>query len=147
MKSLLGILLLLLPALGAAEDYNARRALFHYQLYCQGCHTPDGAGANAVPRMKDHVGYFLESRRGREYLVRVPGSATSVLDDAELAEVLNWIVLEFSGPSGDDSFKRYTAEEVGRLRQSPLNEVMAYREALLLEITNNRAGERSVSAR
>jgi mono/diheme cytochrome c family protein len=140
-KLLSVILLLLLPALAAAEDYNARRALYHYQLYCQGCHTPDGAGANAVPRMKDHVGYFLETRRGREYLVRVPGSATSTLDDAELAEVLNWIVLEFAGPSSDDAFQRYTAEEVGHLRQSPLNEVMDYREALLLEIANNRIDE------
>ncbi|MEJ2531968.1 MAG: cytochrome c, class I [Halioglobus sp.] len=125
----------------SAEEINDRRAQFNYQLFCQGCHTPDGVGAMAVPRMKDQVGYFLATPAGREYLVRVPGSATSALSDADLAEVLNWIVREFAGASAPQEFERYSAGEVGRLRQQPLNEVEQYRSQLLAEIAGAITGE------
>ena len=83
MKPLLPFLLWpLLVATAGAVEINEQRAQFNYQMFCQGCHTPDGAGAVTVPRMKDHVGYFLEIPEGREYLVRVPGSATSALNDS-----------------------------------------------------------------
>jgi mono/diheme cytochrome c family protein len=125
----------------SAGEINDRRAQFNYQLFCQGCHTPDGVGAMAVPRMKDQVGYFLATPAGREYLVRVPGSATSALSDADLAEVLNWIVREFAGASAPQEFERYSAGEVGRLRQQPLNEVEQYRSQLLAEIAGAITGE------
>ena len=125
----------------SAGEINDRRAQFNYQLFCQGCHTPDGVGAMAVPRMKDQVGYFLATPAGREYLVRVPGSATSALSDADLAEVLNWIVREFAGASAPAEFERYSAGEVGRLRQQPLNEVEQYRSQLLAEIAGAITGE------
>lgn len=120
-------------ALGAAsaDSRDYRQAQFDYQMHCQGCHTPDGSGADSVPRMKHHVGVFLESQRGRDYLVRVPGSATSALPDERLAGVLNWIVREFAGPSLASDFQPYSANEVGRLRQQPLNEVDQYRVELL----------------
>ena len=136
MKTVLTILALLLAtSLGAAE-LNPQRAQFNYQMSCQGCHAPDGSGANAVPRMRDYVGIFLSTQAGREYLVRVPGSAVSALDDAELAEVLNWIVLEFAGSSAVQPFEHYSPQEVGRLRQQPLNEVVQYRAQLLAEIAS-----------
>ena len=84
--------------------------------------------------MKGHVGYFLQTPRGREYLVRVPGSATSALDNDELAEVLNWILVEFAGDSLAPDYRAYTPEEVARARSEPLNEVEAYRMQLLVEI-------------
>ena len=94
----------------------------------------------AVPapyrRMRDHVGRFLNTTAGREYLVRVPGSAVSALSDADLAEVLNWIVLEFARDSVTQPFQPYTAEEVGSLRQNPLYEVEQYRTELLVEIAS-----------
>ena len=96
MKGLLA-LCLLVPLAAAAEVVDAGRAQFNYQMSCQGCHAPDGSGDSAVPRMRGTVGMFLDTPRGREYLVRVPGSAVSALDDAELAEVLNWIIQEFAG--------------------------------------------------
>ncbi len=135
MKPLLPFLLWpLLAAAAAAVEINEERAQFNYQMFCQGCHTPDGVGAVTVPRMKDQVGHFLETERGREYLVRVPGSATSALNNDELAEVLNWILREFAGDSLASDYRAYTAEEVGRMRQVPLNEVEAYRAQLLVEI-------------
>ena len=91
--------------------------------------------------MKDHVGVFTASPEGREYLVRVPGSATSALDDDDLAAVLNWIVYEFSGASFNPDFEPYTAAEVGRLRQHPLNEVARHRDELLAEIDSKSTRE------
>jgi mono/diheme cytochrome c family protein len=141
MKTFVAVLCLGLASAALAEDINRQRAHYNYQMFCQGCHTPDGVGANAVPRMKDQVGYFLETRRGREYLVRVPGSATSALNDEQLAEVLNWIVQEFAGDSADESYERYTPTEVARLRQQPLNEVEQYRTQLLVEIASAKTRE------
>ena len=141
MKTLLAVLCLCLASAALAEELNRQRAHYNYQMFCQGCHTPDGVGANAVPRMKDHVGYFLGTREGREYLVRVPGSATSALDDEQLAEVLNWIILEFAGDSADENYERYTPLEVAQLRQRPLNEVEQYRAQLLVEIASANTRE------
>ncbi|HEY7775131.1 MAG TPA: cytochrome c, class I [Kineobactrum sp.] len=139
-----GVLLVLLlcwslPSL--ATSGSGGRVVFDYQMHCQGCHTPDGAGAGSVPRMKDHVGVFLQSQAGREYLVQVPGSATSALNDERLAAVLNWILVEFSGASIDSSFKAYSAEEVGRLRQSPLKEVEQYRLKILRDLPGTSINE------
>ena len=142
MKLLLPLLLWpLLVATAGAVEINEQRAQFNYQMFCQGCHTPDGVGAVTVPRMKDHVGYFLETPRGREYLVRVPGSATSALSDDQLAEVLNWILVEFAGDSLSPDYVAYTPDEVGRMRREPLNEVEDYRTELLVEIARAKTGQ------
>ncbi|NCZ64353.1 MAG: cytochrome c, class I [Cellvibrionales bacterium] len=104
-------------------------------MFCQGCHTPDGSGVNAVPPLKGMMGVFLRSQRGREFMVQVPGSATSKLDDAQLAEVLNWCIETFSSSSlVNGEYLPYTAEEVGRLRQSPLQEIEHTRAAVLADI-------------
>ncbi len=134
MKKIVTVLCLCLASGALAENPDWQRAHFNYRMSCQGCHAPDGSGAGAVPRMKDQVGQFLETRQGREYLVRVPGSATSALDDEQLAEVLNWIIQEFAGDSAADGYQRYTPLEVARLRQEPLNEVEQYRTQLLVDI-------------
>jgi mono/diheme cytochrome c family protein len=136
MRAVLTLWFALLGAAAWAAEINPQRAQFNYQMSCQGCHAPDGSGANAVPRMRGQVGIFLATEAGREYLVRVPGSAVSALGDADLAEVLNWIVQEFAGASVTVPFEPYTAEEVGKLRQQPLNEVMQYRAQLLADIAS-----------
>jgi len=141
MKHALTLWLALLGPLAWGDDINPQRALFNYQMSCQGCHTPDGRGANAVPRMRDVVGMFLATEAGREYLVRVPGSAVSALGDADLAEVLNWIIQEFAGASVTVPFQPYTPQEVGRLRQHPLPEVVQYRAQLLADIASAKQRE------
>jgi len=132
---------LLIVGTAVAGEINYPRAHYNYQMFCQGCHAPQGVGSSSVPRMKDHLGNFLRTENGREYLVRVPGSATSALNDDELAEVLNWMLLEFAGNSVRPGFEYYTAVEVGRLRQHPLNEVEQYRIQLLTEIATLETGE------
>jgi mono/diheme cytochrome c family protein len=121
----LAIALLAAPA--AAEDPHVL-----YMLHCQGCHLPDGSGApGAVPALRGSVARFLTVPGGREFLVRVPGSANAPLSDAELAAVLNWIVREF-GPEGISAGARpYDAAEVARYRSDPLVEVEALRAALV----------------
>jgi len=141
MKRVLTLWLALLGPLAWGGDINPQRAQFNYQMSCQGRHTPDGSGANAVPRMRDVVGMFLVTEAGREYLVRVPGSAVSALSDADLAEVLNWIIQEFAGASVTVPFQPYTPQEVGRLRQHPLPEVVQYRAQLLADIASAKQRE------
>ncbi|MDO8861960.1 cytochrome c, class I [Haliea sp. E1-2-M8] len=136
---LLPVLLWSAAALAASDDSG--RVVFDYQMNCQGCHTPDGAGAGSVPAMQGHVGVFLQSQAGREYLVRVPGSATSALSDERLAAVLNWIVYEFAGDSLQSPFTPYTAAEVAPLRKHPLNEVDDYRQHVLRAIAGADARE------
>ncbi|EED35605.1 cytochrome c, class I [Luminiphilus syltensis NOR5-1B] len=78
------------------------------------------------------MGRFLVTEPGREYLVRVPGSSTSKLNDEQLAEVLNWIIENFAGVSLPDSgYERFTASEIRPLRQQPLEEIEQYRLELL----------------
>jgi len=136
MKRLLLGFVLGVSAVCGAADSSWEKAHFNYQMFCQGCHTPDGSGAKSVPRLKGHVGTFMQTSEGRQYLVRVPGSATSALDNSELAAVLNWIIAEFSGDSLEAANPPYTAEEVGLLRRNPLNEVVLYRQQLLTDIAS-----------
>lgn len=121
-----------------AETINYPRAKFNYQMFCQGCHTPDGTGAKDIPKIKNHIGYFLTTNEGREYLVRVPGSANAALDDKQLAEVLNWMIIEFGGESIQTDMRMYTASEVGILRKDPLFEVANYRTELMSKLPINQ---------
>lgn len=100
---------------------NAQRAWQHWTLNCQGCHRPDGTGSDGTaPSLANTVARFLSVPGGREYLGRVPGVATSPLSNADLAEVLNWMLWRFDKGHLPMDFKPYSADELGRLRASPL---------------------------
>jgi len=116
---------------------NAQRAWQHWVLNCQGCHRPDGTGSDGTaPSIAGTVARFLHAPGGREYLGRVPGVATSPLSDADLAEVLNWMLWRFDAAHVPPSFQPYTAEEVARLRQQPLRiEASRVRSDLLRKAT------------
>ena len=103
-----------------------------YILNCRGCHGPAGAGApGAAPSFRGQVAKFLTVPGGREYLIRVPGTAQSELDDAHTAALLNWLVREFSPRELPADFTPYTAAEVGPARHRPLTDVWKTRDALL----------------
>jgi cytochrome c553 len=123
----------------AAAEINMARAHYNYQMFCMGCHTPDGVGGKSVPNLKGFVGHFLKSQQGREYLVRVPGSANSALDDEQLAEVLNWKIQRFAEDSAPADWQPFEAEEVGRYRQDPLLEVVEYRKTLVRDLLTKNA--------
>ncbi len=117
--------------LGAAGVGSAASPQFNYILHCQGCHLADGgATPGKIPPLIG-TGRFLAVEGGREFLVRVPGVSLSIIPDAELAELLNWMLYRFSADVMPEDFEPYTAEEVGRYRQEPLVEVETVRMGLI----------------
>ncbi|MBM7062942.1 cytochrome C [Pseudomonas sp. UL073] len=110
----------------------------NYQLQCAGCHLGDGVGskANDVPRMKDFVGNFLKVDGGRQFLVRVPGMAQSALNDAQLADLLNWLMREdgMAGKSVPAHYQPYTAEEISATRHDTLLNLPGTRAELIAKM-------------
>jgi mono/diheme cytochrome c family protein len=136
----------LLALLGAAGTHSALAAHdpgLDYMLQCQGCHGADGAGTpGAVPELRGSVGRFLRVPGGREYLIRVPGSAQSALGDAELAEVLNWIIRRFGPADVAAGFEPFAADEIARHRKQPLVDVEPVRRELLRQLETTHAAPR-----
>lgn len=100
---------------------NPQRAWQHWTLNCQGCHRPDGTGsAGTAPSLAGSVARFLSVPGGREYLGRVPGVATSPLSNADLSEVMNWMLWRFDKEHMPANFQPFTAAEIGQLRSAPL---------------------------
>lgn len=137
----LATLLGAMPAKGEAAMPgvgNPARARIDYMLKCQGCHQPSGLG-NAVntPPLTREVARFLAVDGGRAFLVRVPGVASTDLDDDRLADVINWTLYRFDREHLPHDFKPYTAKEVGHLRQNPLRlDRIAVREQLAQKVKN-----------
>jgi hypothetical protein len=105
----------------------------NYTLHCQGCHLADGTGmpGKIPPLAGGALGPFLRVPGGRAFLARVPGVANAPLGDADLAALLDWTIDHFAAADRPADFAPYTAEEIGRLRASPLVDVGAERRRLL----------------
>jgi len=130
---LLLIALLSGPALSQGVDSN--HAQNNFMLHCQGCHKADGSGLpGSVPSMKNFVSKFLSVPEGREFLIRVPGSANSSLSDKDLAELLNWMLMELSTEGLPDDFTLYTEVEVRQERARVLVDVAAFRATLVAQM-------------
>jgi hypothetical protein len=121
------------PAAAPAGVENTQRAWQNWTLNCQGCHRFDGSGSDATaPGIAGTVAKFLLVPGGREYLIRVPGVATSPLSDTDLAEVMNWMLWRFDKEHLPASFQPYTAAEIAPLRAQPLRlEASQMRSSLL----------------
>jgi hypothetical protein len=116
--------LLTIEARPADAPPHFSRAQSDYLLGCGGCHGYDGiSNSNRVPTLKGLVGFYLNTPDGRAYLPRLPNVAFSVLNDRDLAAVLNFLVFDIGGGSVPPGAKPYEAAEVGRLRRQPLTEV------------------------
>lgn len=103
-----------------------------YMLYCMGCHGAEAQGVpGKVPPLAHALGDYMRTPEGRNYVLRVPGAASSVLSDAQLAAVLNWLAMRFSAAqlSGDVSW--FTPEEVAQVRHTPLADVLATRREIV----------------
>ncbi len=132
MRRQVSYLLLLVAVNATTQDIDHARARSNYMLNCQGCHLADGSGLpDSVPGMKDFVGKFLTVEGGREFLVQIPGSANSPLNDAALAELLNWILTTMSNEELPEDFKPYTAAEVTAVRYQKMLGVAEVRAALV----------------
>ena len=102
-----------------------------YLLHCGGCHLPDGSGApDDVPSLRDDLGRIITVAQGREYLVRVPGASQALLNDAELAAVINWVLTEFNSTTLAENFHPLTAAEVAGARGDVLMDPLKFRAEL-----------------
>jgi mono/diheme cytochrome c family protein len=133
------------PAPATAESSpagvdNPQRAWQQWTLNCQGCHRPDGTGsAGTAPSLAGTVARFLSVPGGREYLGRVPGVATSGLSNADLSEVMNWMLWRFDKEHLPAKFQPFTAAEIGRLRVAPLRLEASQMRAELLKKADESA--------
>jgi hypothetical protein len=103
-----------------------------YTLNCWGCHRANGEGiSGTAPPLRDAADY-LKVPGGREYLIRVPGVSQSLLNDADTALVMNWIIGNFSPGRVPADFKPFTATEIHQARaQAHLYDITETRERLL----------------
>lgn len=123
------LLTILFSAFSAAHAADAGSPRLNYLLHCSGCHAQDGSGNPdcGVPTMRGALGHFLRLPEGRDFLVQVPGTSQSALSDAEVAEMLNWILKTYSPEQIPQGFKPYTKQEVAALRARPLDDVSGRR--------------------
>ena len=96
----------------------------------------NGAGVpGKVPPLAHALGRFMRTTSGRNYILRVPGAANSVLSDAQLAGVLNWLAQTFDGDELTRSRAAlFTTAEVTELRRSPMPSVLATRSAVIEDL-------------
>ncbi len=114
-----------------AADAGSPRA--NYMLHCSGCHGVDGSGnpGAGIPTMVNTLGHFLRVSGGRDFLVQVPGTSQSALPDDAVAELLNWILEQFSPGQVPSGAPPYSTKEVARLRSQPLDDAPAFRTAIV----------------
>jgi len=119
----IALLALLLPLTGFSASPR-----INYLLHCSGCHLPGGEGNPPnVPTLHQELGRMLSVPAMRTYLVRVPGAAYSPLSDAELADVANWILLQFNAETLPSGFEPLSADEVNSARSDTLANPLEYR--------------------
>jgi cytochrome c len=90
-----------------------------YTLNCWGCHRANGEGVAGTAPPLINAADFLRVPGGREYLIRVPGVSQSMLDDADTALVMNWILETFSKGRVPADFQPLTAAEIHHARAEP----------------------------
>ncbi|MGG4605349.1 c-type cytochrome [Paenalcaligenes sp. Me131] len=116
---------------------NSERVYKDYMLQCAGCHRYDGQGVESrgIPSFVDSIGLFSRMVDGRAYMIRVPGSAQSQLNNDELAMVLNYIVARFSPEEFErNGFRLFSAAEVGASRPYRFDDVAAARKTLEMQM-------------
>lgn len=97
------------------------RAAQLYATNCQGCHGESGHSVAEIPALAGRVGYFVRIPEGRRYIVQVPNVALNPNSDADIALVLNWLLLTYSPAQLPADFQPYTASEVGELRRARID--------------------------
>ena len=118
----------------------AKMAKQNWILNCQGCHKIDGTGRpeKGLPNLTNEVAKFLGVEGGREYLSRVPGVTNASVNDTDLADLINWVLIQFDPEHIPQGHKPYTQAEVSQWRQHPLSIGAAKtRQKLLKNIANN----------
>ena len=124
MRQLVAALVLISCVSLAARADDAARARQNFQLNCMGCHGEDGQGLEGhVPSLHGTLSRIASVAKGRDYVLRVPGVTQSLLSPEEVAEVLNWAILQFSDEKAARQVKPFTAAEVASARKKSLLEI------------------------
>jgi len=116
-----GLLAGTVSAAAQAQD-KLPRAQANYLLHCS------GKPAAGIPDMRATLPLLLATPAGRAFVIQAPGTSGSDLGDAEIAELINWMVPALSRGTPDPA---YTPQEVTRYRGAPLDDVTAQRAAAL----------------
>jgi cytochrome c553 len=110
-----------------------------YVLYCMGCHGADAHGVpGKIPPLAGALARFMRTPAGRNYVLRVPGAANSVLSDAQLAALLNWLAERYR-VAEEPPPRPFTAEEVALVRRTPLTDVQATRREVVRNLAASGA--------
>jgi mono/diheme cytochrome c family protein len=128
-------------ALGASLFSVALRAspAQDYMLYCMGCHGAQAQGVpGKIPPLAGALALFMRTAEGRDYVLRVPGAASSALPDAQLAAVLNWLATSYGAP-GDPLPAPFTVDEVTSVRRMPLADVQVRRREVVRSLAASGA--------
>ena len=119
-----------------------------YVEHCSGCHGMQGNSYPAdIPVLRDRVGYFMCTKEGRDYLIRLPNVAYSAIgDNQELADMMNFVVFGLGGRSAPKGAKPFTAAEVARLRSQALatQSLIAVRAKIVAQMTHDCAVPESI---
>lgn len=102
------------------DDPGLARA--DYIEHCAGCHGVAGSTAPArLPELRGRVGWFMCTPEARAYLLRLPNVAQSrITDNAELANMMNFVVFVLGEDSAPPGTRPFTADEVARERRQAL---------------------------
>jgi len=124
----LGRAVVLIVLLSVNSSATAASPRINYLLYCTGCHAADGAGKPPnVPSLRDELGRMISVPEMRSYLVRIPGASQAPISDADLTDVINWLLHEFNSDTLPANFEEYTKEEVSTARKNILADPLKYR--------------------
>ena len=119
---------LLSPVITAQERYNP--PAFSYLLHCSGCHIEDGSGdPPEVPDLRKNLDKMLRSKKGRSFMLRVPGVTDAPINPQEMADLMNWLITEFYPEL--EEFRLFNAKEVIKGRESRLANPLEIRQSLL----------------
>ncbi len=128
-------LLLILIVVGTLAATAHASPAQDYMLYCMGSHGAQAEGVpGKVPPLAHALGSYMRTPAGRNYVLRVPGAANSVLSDEQLAAVLNWLAQSFDADALSSGVPLFTSAEVTGLRHSPLASVLETRRAVVREL-------------
>lgn len=117
----------------AMSGTTSRSASVNFVLHCSGCHALDGTGNGQgdIPDFRNSVGAFARDDDGRTYLVHVPGVVNSGLSSAEIAAVMNFVLMKWGDSSRDGAVSPFTVEEVTKRLAMPVPDIVGLRRQIV----------------
>lgn len=126
------LVLVVCPSLAIGGQAAALSAHSNYVLRCSGCHGLKGAGSQegGIPEFRNSVSHIAATDIGRTYLMHVPGVVSTGLNDAEITDVMNYVL-----DTWGDGTHHFTLSEVHRRRTQPVADVVALRQRIANQLS------------